>query len=545
MRDAYPNGRMTEVHVHGAHATVRSQGFEDEVAVEEPLEIRVDGAPLAVTMRTPGHDEELAVGFLFGEGLIDGPRAAGPPTTRGQHGRGGRAAAARAVGARSFYTSSSCGVCGKGALEEVAVDSAPAAAGPVLERGAGGRPARAPAPADVRPHRRPARDRAVHARRASWCACARTSAATTRWTRSIGWALREGRVPLHPHVLCVSGRLSFELVQKAAVAGAPMLVGVGAPTSLAVRLAEDRGMTLAGFARGGRVNVYTRAETGAMTFEAVVQTEDEGVFVELPPDSEFARARAPVTVTINGADVGVDRRRLQRPLLPAAAARGSARWRTSSPATPSPSSSRADRAELRLEAVELERPERVEALVLGAVEVGRAGEQEPVGRAVQRLGLLLRVRRVEASTPSSPASTNACSVASASRCVVDVPERVRPDGDAAGGVDDLDRLRHGRPAARHVCGGAGHQVGREQGVAAVDPLVARGAARSPGGRARRRPGAGGRSACRRRGAPRSGASSSSKPSSRSRSAISSIRRARSPRKSCSDAWRSSSSGSSS
>ena len=73
----------------------------------------------------------------------------------------------------------------------------------------------------------------------------------------VGWALREGAVPLHPRVLCVSGRLSFELVQKAAVAGAPVLVGVGAPTSLAVRLAEDRGLTLCGFARGGRVNVYT------------------------------------------------------------------------------------------------------------------------------------------------------------------------------------------------------------------------------------------------------------------------------------------------
>ena len=73
----------------------------------------------------------------------------------------------------------------------------------------------------------------------------------------VGWALDAGLVPLHPHVLCVSGRLSFELVQKAAVAGAPVLVGVGAPTSLAVSLAEDRGLTLCGFARAGRVNVYT------------------------------------------------------------------------------------------------------------------------------------------------------------------------------------------------------------------------------------------------------------------------------------------------
>jgi FdhD protein len=76
----------------------------------------------------------------------------------------------------------------------------------------------------------------------------------------IGRALLDGLVPLHPRLLVVSGRLSFELVQKAAVAGAPVLVGVGAPTSLAVRLAEDRGMTLCGFARGDRVNVYTGVE---------------------------------------------------------------------------------------------------------------------------------------------------------------------------------------------------------------------------------------------------------------------------------------------
>jgi FdhD protein len=76
----------------------------------------------------------------------------------------------------------------------------------------------------------------------------------------VGRALLEGRLPLHDHVLCVSGRQSFELVQKAAVAGAPVLVGVGAPSSLAIRLAQDRGMTLCGFARGGRVNVYTGAE---------------------------------------------------------------------------------------------------------------------------------------------------------------------------------------------------------------------------------------------------------------------------------------------
>jgi FdhD protein len=250
---------MTEVHVHGPHATVRSQDFEDEVAVEEPLEIRVDGAPLAVTMRTPGHDEELALGFLYGEGLIDGPRAAAPPADLAANTVEVAGPLLRDVRARSFYTSSSCGVCGKGALEEVAVASVVAAAGPELARElVAGLPDHLKQPTF-------ARTGGLHATglfsAAGELVCAREDVGRhNAMDKVIGWALRAGLVPLHPHVLCVSGRLSFELVQKAAVAGAPLLVGVGAPTSLAVRLADDRGITLCGFARGGRVNVYTRPE---------------------------------------------------------------------------------------------------------------------------------------------------------------------------------------------------------------------------------------------------------------------------------------------
>jgi FdhD protein len=248
---------MTEVHVHGPHATVRSRGFEDEVAVEEPLEIRVDGAPLAVTMRTPGHDDELALGFLFGEGLIDGVRAAEPTLEANTVEVTGPLT--RDVAARSFYTSSSCGVCGKGALEEVSVHSERAAAGPVFSR-----PLLAGLPDRLR---QPtfARTGGLHATGLftpdGELVCVREDVGRhNAMDKVVGWALREGIVPLHPQVLCVSGRLSFELVQKAAVAGAPVLVGVGAPTSLAVRLADDRGLTLCGFAREGRVNVYTGEE---------------------------------------------------------------------------------------------------------------------------------------------------------------------------------------------------------------------------------------------------------------------------------------------
>jgi FdhD protein len=250
---------MTEVHVHGPHATVRSQGFEDEVAVEEPLEIRVDGAPLAVTMRTPGHDDELALGFLLGEGLIDSARSAGPSPDLAGNTVEVAGPLLRPVGARSFYTSSSCGVCGKGALEEVAVASAVAAPGPVLDRALlADLPERLRQPTF-------ARTGGLHATglftAAGELVCVREDVGRhNAMDKVVGWALRSGLVPLHPHVLCVSGRLSFELVQKAAVAGAPVLVGVGAPTSLAVRLADDRGLTLCGFARGGRVNVYTGEE---------------------------------------------------------------------------------------------------------------------------------------------------------------------------------------------------------------------------------------------------------------------------------------------
>src|SRR3954453_6178551 len=136
MRAVYPPPwvQMTEIRLRGAWAEVRAPGFTDEVAVEDPLEIRVDGRALAVTMRTPGHDDELALGFLHGEGLIAGPRDAGPPPDLAGNTVEVTGPLLREPDARSFFTSSSCGVCGKGALEEVAVQCGPVGAGPVLAR---------------------------------------------------------------------------------------------------------------------------------------------------------------------------------------------------------------------------------------------------------------------------------------------------------------------------------------------------------------------------------------------------------------------------
>src|SRR5437660_7264300 len=117
-----------------SYIRVRHDDVLDAIAVEEPLEIRVAGEPLAVTMRTPGHDDELALGFLYGEGLIDGPREAGPPEDFAANIVEVRGPLSRELVPRHFYTSSSCGVCGKGAIEQVAVQSGPLVPGPQVSR---------------------------------------------------------------------------------------------------------------------------------------------------------------------------------------------------------------------------------------------------------------------------------------------------------------------------------------------------------------------------------------------------------------------------
>ena len=231
--------------------------IEDVVAVEEPLEIRIGGVPVAVTMRTPGHDEELAVGFALSEGLR-------PAGARLPDDLAANTIELDAPGfdparlARSFYTTSSCGVCGKGALEAIAVEA------PRVESDLH-------VPAELvagLPDRLREAQHAFEATRGLHATglfdglgtllCLREDVGRhNAMDKVIGWAFGSGLLPLAHSVLCVSGRLSFELVQKAAVAGCPVLVAVGAPSSLAVQLAADRGVTLCGFVRGGRLNVYT------------------------------------------------------------------------------------------------------------------------------------------------------------------------------------------------------------------------------------------------------------------------------------------------
>jgi FdhD protein len=210
-------------------------------------------------MRTPGHDEELALGFLYGEGLIAAAAPAGPPPDLEANIVDVDAQLAFDPGRRRFYTTSSCGVCGKGALEEVAVHAPALPDGPVVARAL-----LAHLPERLR---QPAFEvtGGLHATGlfdadGELLVVREDVGRHNAMDKVVGRALLDGRLPLHGHILCVSGRLSFELVQKAAVAGAPILVGVGAPTSLAVQLAADRAMTLCGFARGGEINVYCGAE---------------------------------------------------------------------------------------------------------------------------------------------------------------------------------------------------------------------------------------------------------------------------------------------
>jgi FdhD protein len=230
---------------------------QDQVAVEEPLEIRINGSPVAVTMRTPGHDEELALGFCLSEGLR--PVEAWLPQDLATNTVEVEAPAFDPQRLqRSFYTSSSCGVCGKGALEAVEVE-APRIEAP-LEVASG---LLAELPDRLRAQQPAfAATGGLHATGLfdanGELLCLREDVGRhNALDKVVGWAFREGRLPLADSILCVSGRLSFELVQKAAVAGCPILVAVGAPSSLAVELGADRGITLCGFARGGRLNVYT------------------------------------------------------------------------------------------------------------------------------------------------------------------------------------------------------------------------------------------------------------------------------------------------
>jgi FdhD protein len=243
------------------------RSLQDSLAVEEPLEIRVGNTALTVTMRTPGNDLELAVGFLLTEGIIESADQIGLL-------RMGAKASARSNVVeielkdhlfnvsdlqRNFFAASSCGICGKASIEAIRVRGLRAPAGdfridpevlcrlPEILRGeqevfsrTGGLHAAALFDGDGR-----------------LMAVREDIGRHNAVDKIVGWALLEGHFPLAHQVMLVSGRGGFEIVQKTLAAGAPILASVSAPSSLAVRLARELGLTLVGFLRGRRFQVYS------------------------------------------------------------------------------------------------------------------------------------------------------------------------------------------------------------------------------------------------------------------------------------------------
>lgn len=264
--------RVTRIDLDGGARRV-----EDVLAAEEPLELRVGGRSLAVTMRTPGHDVELAAGFLVSEGVVTAAehvltaRYCAGATDEGRNTynvldvtlAGGVPAPDPSL-ERSFYTTSSCGLCGKASIDAVRTHSHWTVDDDALVLPAD---LLATFPDRLREHQE------VFAKTGGLHAAALFDGVTGELLvvredvgrhnavdKVVGWALTAGRLPLRGTVLMVSGRASFELTQKALMAGIPVLAAVSAPSSLAADLAHEAGITLVGFLRGSSMVVYTRPE---------------------------------------------------------------------------------------------------------------------------------------------------------------------------------------------------------------------------------------------------------------------------------------------
>ncbi len=249
----------------------------DALAVEEPLELRVGGRSLAVTMRTPGADFDLAAGFLVSEGVIIGPGQLARMTyctgaDADEENRynvlditlGRGVAPPDASLARAFFTTSSCGLCGKASIDAVRTRSTFSVRDDRLRiapRLLASLPSRLRAAQEMFEKTGGLHAAALFEGEPGELLVLREDVGRHNAVdKVIGWAFREGRLPLRGTVLMVSGRASFELTQKALMAGVPLLAAVSAPSSLAVDLAEESGMTLVGFLRDPSMVVYTGHE---------------------------------------------------------------------------------------------------------------------------------------------------------------------------------------------------------------------------------------------------------------------------------------------
>jgi len=269
-----PIGQLTSarvIAVRGNELEVRG----DAVVGEEPLEIRAAGPKqepiaVAVTMRTPGHEDELAVGFLRTEGLIEGTEVRATSFgDAGQLNRPDDTIIVRLskpfdpslVAERHFVATASCGICGKASLDEVAVKCDPIPPGPVLTRAVLiSLPGRLRAAQDLFESTGGLHAAGLFAPDGELIALREDVGRHNALDKLIGSQVLAGAGPLNDRVLMVSGRVSFEIVQKAAVAGIPFIAAVSAPSDLAIEAAERFGVTLVGFLRGDGFNVYTRDE---------------------------------------------------------------------------------------------------------------------------------------------------------------------------------------------------------------------------------------------------------------------------------------------
>lgn len=269
--DARPEGRPTRrlgvVRIRDG----RAEHASDFVAAEEPLEVRLGGERVAVTMRTPapGEDAELALGFLLGEGILEDRDAVARivECSSGEEEGGAvdvrlRPGASPATGwQRNFYATSSCGICGKASLDAVRVAAGTVADGPAVEIDT-----LLALPDRLRAAQRVfERTGGLHAAGlfspdGELMVLREDVGRHNAVDKAVGRAAMDGRLPLAETVLQVSGRASFEIVQKAAMAGVPILAAVSAPSSLAVELARESRMTLVGFLRPGGFNVYAGLE---------------------------------------------------------------------------------------------------------------------------------------------------------------------------------------------------------------------------------------------------------------------------------------------
>jgi FdhD protein len=248
----------------------RLTALEDRVTVEEPLEIRVGGETLAVTMRTPGHDHELAAGWLVTEGVVSRPeeivRIEHCRETRSPEEEGNVVIVRTTAQAgehlerarRILLTSSSCGLCGKGSIEAIRgqfpaiVSDAVVAAAVLLSL-----PEKLKGAQTTFGQTGGLHAAGIFTLTGSLIAAREDVGRHNAVDKVIGRLFREGRLPLSDSILCVSGRASFEIVQKALAAGVPIVAAVSAPSTLAVDLARSSGMTLAGFVRAGGFNLYS------------------------------------------------------------------------------------------------------------------------------------------------------------------------------------------------------------------------------------------------------------------------------------------------